>query len=166
MENRVKDYQLLVKQAQKLLTGEEDLIANMSNMVSLIFNSLHKTNGVTYYRFINNELILGPFQGKPACMHIEIGAGVCGTVAKIKKTVIVPNVHEFKGHIACDKSSKSEIVVPVFKENIFWGVLDLDSPEFNIFNEIDQKYLEQIAPFIFGVKTVDEETERKINGKS
>ncbi|WP_141055799.1 GAF domain-containing protein [Liquorilactobacillus hordei] len=150
MGNQEKDYQLLVNQAQRLLEGEKDLIANMSNIVSLIFNSLRKINGVTYYRFINNELVLGPFQGKPACMHIAIGAGVCGTVAKIQKTVIVPNVHDFKGHIACDIASKSEIVVPVFKGNIFWGVLDLDSPEFNTFSEIDQKYLEQIAPLIFG----------------
>ncbi|MDC7952843.1 GAF domain-containing protein [Liquorilactobacillus mali] len=153
MSNTEKNYQLLVQQAQALLEGEEDLIANMSNMVSLIFNSLREINGATYYRFINNELILGPFQGKPACMHIAVGAGVCGTVAKIQETVIVPNVHEFKGHIACDAASKSEIVVPVFNNNTFWGVLDLDSPEFNTFNEIDKKYLEQIAPLIFGAKT-------------
>lgn len=76
-----------------------------------------------------------------------------GTVAKIQETVIVPNVHEFKGHIACDAASKSEIVVPVFNNNTFWGVLDLDSPKFNTFNEIDKKYLEQIAPLIFGAKT-------------
>lgn len=152
MSKKLDNYELLVAQAQSLLDGEEDLIANMSNLVSLIFNGLPNLNGVTYYRFLNHELILGPFQGKLACMHIQVGVGVCGTVAQNLKTEIVPDVHKFAGHIACDSASKSEIVVPVFKDNVFWGVLDLDSPQLNNFDEIDNEYLTKIAPLIFGTR--------------
>ncbi|KIS03592.1 GAF domain-containing protein [Paucilactobacillus wasatchensis] len=152
MTQKKETYELLLLQAQSLLEGEHDVIANMSNLVSLLFHGLPKLNGVTYYRFKNGELILGPFQGKPACMHIPVGTGVCGTVAKTKHTEIVPNVHEFSGHIACDSASKSEIVVPVFQDGEFFGVLDLDSPQFNTFDETDQQYLTQIAPIIFGSK--------------
>lgn len=152
MSNKREQYDLLLLQAQSLLAGENDEIANMSNIVSLIFHSLPDLNGTTYYRFKNNELILGPFQGKPACMHIAVGKGVCGTVAATHETEIVPNVHEFQGHIACDSASKSEIVVPVFKDHEFWGVLDLDSPSFDTFDEIDNEYLSQIAPLIFATE--------------
>lgn len=149
MEKKRENYELLVKQAESLLEGETDVVANMSNLVSLLFHEIPSLNGTTYYRFKNNELILGPFQGKPACMHIAVGKGVCGTVAKTKQTEIVENVHNFPGHIACDSASKSEIVVPVFKDGHFWGVLDLDSPEYSTFDETDGEYLSQIAPLIF-----------------
>lgn len=149
MGKKQENYELLVKQAKSLLEGETDVVANMSNLVSLLFHEIPSLNGTTYYRFKNNELILGPFQGKPACMHIAVGKGVCGTVAKNKRTEIVDNVHEFPGHIACDSASKSEIVVPVFKDDQFWGVLDLDSPEYSTFDETDNEYLSQIAPLIF-----------------
>ncbi|WP_203652203.1 GAF domain-containing protein [Secundilactobacillus yichangensis] len=149
MANKRENYELLVKQAESLLEGETDLVANMSNLVSLVFHELPKLNGTTYYRLKNGELILGPFQGRPACMHIPIGKGVCGTVAKTQKSEIVQNVHDFPGHIACDSASKSEIVVPVFKDGQFWGVLDLDSPEYGTFDEVDEEYLSKIAPLIF-----------------
>ncbi|MGO2300131.1 GAF domain-containing protein [Paucilactobacillus nenjiangensis] len=154
MAEKEQRYQLLLAQAKALLDGETDLVANMSNLASLIFNELPNLNGTSFYRFKNDELILGPFQGKPACMHIAIGSGICGTVAATLRSEIVPNVHNFSGHIACDSASKSEIVVPIFKNEQFWGVLDLDSPEFNTFDEIDENYLKQIAPIIFGVKEI------------
>nr|WP_054757634.1 GAF domain-containing protein [Liquorilactobacillus satsumensis] len=152
MTAKAKNYALLIQQAHSLLAGETDLIANMSNLVALLFHGLPNLNGVAYYRFKEGELILGPFQGKPACMHIQVGrGGVCGTVAQTRKTEIVANVHEFAGHIACDAASKSEIVVPVFKDTKFWGgVLDLDSPAYGTFDEVDKKYLLELAPVIFG----------------
>ncbi|GBG94242.1 GAF domain-containing protein [Ligilactobacillus salitolerans] len=152
MSEKTARYELLKKQAQALLNNEFDLVANMSNLVSLVFNELPRLNGTTFYRYIDGELLLGPFQGKPACMHIAVGNGVCGTVAATKKPEIVPNVHEFEGHIACDSASKSEVVVPIFKDDQFWGVLDLDSPEYDTFDEIDAQYLTEIGPLIFGEK--------------
>lgn len=144
-----EQYKLVIKQAESLLQGEHDLIANMSNLVSLIFHTIPGLNGATCYRFVKGELILGPFQGKPACMHIAVGKGVCGKVAETKHPEIVPDVKKFSGHIACDDASKSEIVIPVFQDSRFWGVLDLDSPDFNHFDQTDRLYLDKIAPLIF-----------------
>ncbi|OYR97782.1 GAF domain-containing protein [Lactobacillus taiwanensis] len=140
------NYQLLVKQAEALVNGESDWIANAANISALLFNTLNDVNFAGVYRYENNELILGPFQGKPACVHIAIGKGVCGTAAKEKQTQIVENVHEFVGHIACDSDSNSEIVVPIFNRNgALWGVFDFDSTKVANFNELDQKYLEEIS---------------------
>lgn len=140
------NYQLLVKQAEALVNGESDWIANAANISALLFNALNDVNFAGVYRYENNELILGPFQGKPACVHIAIGKGVCGTAAKEKQTQIVKNVHEFAGHIACDSDSNSEIVVPIFNRNgALWGVFDFDSTKVAYFNELDQKYLEEIS---------------------
>lgn len=140
------NYQLLLKQAQALVEGENDWIANTANISALLFNSLNNVNFAGVYRYENQELILGPFQGKPACVHIQIGKGVCGTAAKEKQTQIVKNVHEFAGHIACDSDSNSEIVVPIFNRNgALWGVFDFDSTKVANFNELDQKYLEEIS---------------------
>lgn len=97
MSQKTERYELLIQQAKGLLTGEFDLVANMSNLASLIFSELPDLNGTSFYRYQNDELILGPFQGKPACMHIAVGAGVCGTVAETKQSEIVPDVHQFKG---------------------------------------------------------------------
>ncbi|KZU08045.1 GAF domain-containing protein [Lactiplantibacillus plantarum] len=152
MSEKTARYELLKQQARALLTSECDLVANMSNLASLVFNELPQLNGTSFYRFKDNELILGPFQGKPACMHIAVGKGVCGTVAKTQKAEVVPNVHKFSGHIACDSASKSEVVVPVFKNGKFWGVFDLDSPEYNTFDDVDANYLSEIAPIVFGVQ--------------
>ncbi|CCI85150.1 hypothetical protein FC52_GL001147 [Lactobacillus pasteurii DSM 23907 = CRBIP 24.76] len=144
-----EDYKLLVKQVESLLDGESDWIANTANVSALLFDQLSNVNFAGFYRFENGELILGPFQGKPACVHIALGKGVCGTAAQNEATVIVPNVHEFAGHIACDSASNSEIVVPVFKDDKLWGVLDIDSPKLENFAQVDKKYLEQISKLLF-----------------
>lgn len=144
-----KEYPLLEKQAKALMIGEDDWIANTANLSALLFNSLENVNFAGVYRYEKDELILGPFQGKPACIHIPLGKGVCGTAAKNEKTEIVRNVHEFVGHIACDSESNSEIVVPIFKNDKLWGVFDVDSTEIGNFSEEDQKYLERIVSLIF-----------------
>lgn len=144
-----ENYELLVEQAKALVDGETDWIANTANLSALLFNSLSNVNFAGVYRFENGELILGPFQGMPACVHIPVGKGVCGTTAKTQKTQIVKNVHEFAGHIACDSASNSEIVVPIFNQGKLWGVFDFDSTKLANFDEIDKKYLTEIAKAIF-----------------
>ncbi|MDY0991061.1 GAF domain-containing protein [Lactobacillus helveticus] len=144
-----EEYELLVEQAKALVAGESDWIANTANLSALLFNSLNNVNFAGVYRFENGELILGPFQGMPACVHIQMGKGVCGTAAQTEKTQIVPNVHEFQGHIACDSASNSEIVVPIFKDDQLCGVFDFDSTKLDNFDETDKKYLTEIANVIF-----------------
>lgn len=143
------NYKLLVRQAQSLVADESDWIANTANVSALLFNLLDNVNFAGVYRYENGELILGPFQGMPACVHIQMGSGVCGTTAEKQKTQIVENVHKFPGHIACDSASNSEIVVPIFKDGTLWGVFDFDSTEFGNFDELDKKYLEEIAQSLF-----------------
>lgn len=143
--DKLERYQLLLKQAQSLLEDEHDLIANMSNISALLFNNLPDVSYAGFYRYQNNELILGPFQGPVACMHIAIGKGVCGTAAKAKETQIVPDVHKFAGHIACDAATNSEIVIPIMKNEVLIAVLDLDSKVFARFDDIDSEYLTKIA---------------------
>lgn len=143
--DKLERYQLLLKQAQSLLEDEHDLIANMSNISALLFNNLPDVSYAGFYRYQNNELILGPFQGPVACMHIAIGKGVCGTAAKAKETQIVPDVHKFAGHIACDAATNSEIVIPIMKNEALIAVLDLDSKNFARFDDIDAEYLTKIA---------------------
>ncbi len=143
--DKLERYQLLLKQAQSLLEDEHDLIANMSNISALLFNNLPDVSYAGFYRYQNHELILGPFQGPVACMHIAIGKGVCGTAAKTRETQIVPNVHEFAGHIACDAATNSEIVIPIMKNEVLIAVLDLDSKVFARFDDIDAEYLTKIA---------------------
>lgn len=147
--NKIENYQLLVKQAKSLLESEFDLIANMSNISALLFNNLPNVSYAGFYRYQNGELILGPFQGPIACMHIKIGNGVCGTAAKTRQTQIVADVHEFPGHIACDEATNSEIVIPLIQNNSLIAVLDLDSKSFNRFDDIDSTYLTKIAKCIF-----------------
>ena len=142
-------YKLLVEQARALIEGEDDWIANTANLSALLFNSLNDVNFAGVYRYENGELILGPFQGMPACVHIQMGKGVCGTAAQTEQTQIVENVHEFAGHIACDSASNSEIVLPIFKQEKLWGVFDFDSTKLANFDEIDKKYLTEIAKVIF-----------------
>lgn len=146
--NKLKNYQLLLAQAQSLLKNEQDIVAKMSNTSALLYNGLEDVSYAGLYRYQNGELILGPFQGPIACMHIEIGKGVCGTAAATLKTQIVPNVHEFSGHIACDATTNSEIVVPLIKDKKLIAVLDLDSKEFNRFDAIDAEYLAKIVDCI------------------
>ena len=143
--DKLERYQLLLKQAQSLLEDEHDLIANMSNISALLFNNLPDVSYAGFYRYQNHELILGPFQGPVACMHIAIGKGVCGTAAKTRETQIIPNVHEFAGHIACDATTNSEIVIPIMKNEVLIAVLDLDSKVFARFDDIDAEYLTKIA---------------------
>lgn len=143
--DKLERYQLLLKQAQSLLEDEHDLIANMSNISALLFNNLPDVSYAGFYRYQNHELILGPFHGPVACMHIAIGKGVCGTAAKARETQIIPNVHEFAGHIACDAATNSEIVIPIMKNEVLIAVLDLDSKVFARFDDIDAEYLTKIA---------------------
>jgi len=138
-------YGSLAEQLRSLLEGERDFTANAANFASLIFHSLPDLNWAGFYLHRNDELVLGPFQGKPACVRIEIGKGVCGTAAEQRQTILVDNVHEFPGHIACDSESNSEIVIPLINNERLIGVLDLDSPMFGRFDEDDAKGLNELA---------------------
>lgn len=131
---------------------ETDPVANMANMAAVLFNGLENLNWAGFYVRRGEALVLGPFQGKPACVRIPLGKGVCGTAAQTGQTQLVKNVHEFKGHIACDSASNSEIVVPIFKDGHVWGVLDIDSPVLARFDETDKDYLERIVR-LFETKT-------------
>jgi GAF domain-containing protein len=143
--SKTEMYDQLAAQLSSLLAGERDLIANAANFSSLIFYGLPDLNWVGFYFVRNDELLLGPFQGRPACVRIALGQGVCGTAAAKRATTIVPNVHEFAGHIACDAASNSEIVVPLIKSESLIGVLDLDSPLVGRFDDEDAKGLEALA---------------------
>ncbi|WP_066292266.1 GAF domain-containing protein [Bacillus sp. FJAT-29937] len=142
---REENYKLVKKQLAALLEGESNVIANLSNASALLNQFLDRINWVGFYLMENNELVLGPFQGLPACVRIPIGRGVCGTSAKLMETVRVEDVHLFPGHIACDAASQSEIVIPLIKNGQLIGVLDIDSPEKNRFDEVDQKELEDFT---------------------
>lgn len=145
----MKSYYKELNQVLKaLLEGEHDIIANMANAAALLYQYLPDINWSGFYLWKNNELILGPFQGKPACMHIPFGKGVCGTCIKELKTQCVENVHNFPGHIACDSASNSEIVIPMIKNKEIIGVLDIDAPIFARFNETDQHYLEEFVQIL------------------
>ncbi|HKO43428.1 MAG TPA: GAF domain-containing protein [Pyrinomonadaceae bacterium] len=138
-------YSELGTQLSALFEGERDFIANAANFASLLYHSLPDVNWVGFYLLKNNELVLGPFHGQPACVRIALGKGVCGTAAELRQTVVVENVHEFPGHIACDSASNSEIVVPLIKEGQLIGVLDLDSPSLSRFNDGDAEGLNELA---------------------
>ena|SRR5438552_4425509 len=138
-------YDQLAAQLTSLLAGENNLIANAANFSSLIYHSLPDLNWAGFYFEKDGELVLGPFQGRPACVRIKLGQGVCGTAAANCATTIVPNVHEFPGHIACDSASNSEIVIPLLKGKRFVGVFDLDSPKLSRFDEEDAAGLETLA---------------------
>jgi GAF domain-containing protein len=139
------NYSELASQLRSLLDGEQDLIANAANAASLLFHSLPDLNWAGFYFYKDGELVLGPFQGQPACVRIALGKGVCGTAAAQRETVVVPNVHEFPGHIACDSASNSEIVIPLVKDDRLLGVLDLDSPSFGRFDDEDARGLESLS---------------------
>jgi len=140
-------YAELAQQLRALLAGEQDLIANAANMAALLFWSLPGLNWAGFYLVEprSGELLLGPFQGKPACVRIAVGRGVCGTAAARRETVVVPDVHAFPGHIACDSASNSEIVVPVVRDGRLLGVLDLDSPLLARFDDVDARGLERLV---------------------
>src|SRR5689334_7945012 len=142
---KAKLYASLTVQLLSLLKGEHDLIANTANFSALLFNSLPNVNWAGFYFLRGEELVLGPFQGNPACVRIPMGKGVCGVAAEQCETIIVPNVHEFPGHIACDVASNSEIVVPLFDGERLLGVLDLDSPIIGRFDDQDAEGLNELA---------------------
>jgi L-methionine (R)-S-oxide reductase len=138
-------YAQLVRSLTALLEGERDWIANLSNTSALLFAELADINWAGFYLLKDGELVLGPFQGKPACVRIAMGKGVCGTAAQCRESILVPNVHEFEGHIACDTASNSELVVPLTSGFELLGVLDLDSPRLGRFDEEDRRGMEVIA---------------------
>ena len=138
-------YGMLNRQADSLLENETDCIANSANFAALLYDNLDDINWCGFYFLRGEELVLGPFQGKPACVRIVLGKGVCGTAAALRETQVVENVHEFAGHIACDSASSSEIVVPLVHEGYAIGVLDIDSPIYGRFDEEDRAGLEQLA---------------------
>ena len=144
------DYAALASELEALLAGESDLIANAANATSLIYGALPDVNWCGVYFFKEGELVVGPFQGKPACVRIPLGKGVCGTAAALRTTQVVPDVHAFPGHIACDAASRSEIVIPLVKHGNLLGVLDLDSPRLARFDEADRRGLERLAEVFLG----------------
>ncbi|EIM06626.1 putative GAF sensor protein [Planococcus antarcticus DSM 14505] len=143
--SNLEQYTMLSKQLDALLEGENNSIANLSNASALLNQFLERTNWVGFYLMEEGELVLGPFQGLPACVRIPLGKGVCGTAVSDKKTMLVKDVQAFPGHIACDAASRSEIVIPLMKEDQVIGVLDIDSPELSRFTEEDQQGLELFA---------------------
>jgi L-methionine (R)-S-oxide reductase len=142
-------YKLLIKQLKELLNRKDHELSNLSNLTSALNETFSKISWVGFYLYDKEKLYLGPFQGKVACTTIEIGNGVCGTAAAKKETIIVPDVDKFPGHIVCDSDSKSEIVLPIInKDGELFGVLDLDSSEYNSFNDADKIYLQEICKFL------------------
>lgn len=148
-KNKIDNYDLVKKQLQALVHDEKNQIANLSNAAALLNQFLDRINWVGFYLMDNDsELVLGPFQGLPACIRIPIGKGVCGTAAMKKETIRVQDVNQFPGHIACDGASQSEIVIPILKDGTIYGVLDIDSPERNRFDELDQQKLEEFVDLV------------------
>jgi GAF domain-containing protein len=139
------DYKELNAALEGLICGVKHRIANLANASALIYNTLEDINWAGFYLMSDGKLVLGPFQGKPACIEIAVGRGVCGTAVAEEKTQLVPNVHEFPGHIACDGASRSEIVVPIFMNGQIFGVLDIDSPSYSRFDENDKSGLEEFV---------------------
>ncbi|KQS19676.1 hypothetical protein ASF99_07260 [Exiguobacterium sp. Leaf187] len=148
--DRTKQYDMLSKQLDALLMGEDNQVANLSNASALLNQFLDRINWVGFYLTDTeqNQLVLGPFQGLPACVRIPFGRGVCGTSAAEQTTQRIEDVHQFPGHIACDAASNSEIVIPLVKDGQTIGVLDIDSPEFNRFDEVDQAGLEAFCTIL------------------
>lgn len=143
--DRVKDYEFVTKQLDALVADEKDMIANLANAAALLNQFLDHINWVGFYLWKEDQLVLGPFQGLPACIRIPYGKGVCGTAIKEQKTQLVPDVNLFPGHIACDSQSQSEIVIPLIDKDRIIGVLDIDSPIKDRFDETDQYYLEKFS---------------------
>ncbi|MBB6091558.1 GAF domain-containing protein [Povalibacter uvarum] len=141
-------YKQLAGELQSLIAGEPDLIANLANTSALLYHSLPDLNWAGFYLMKGGELVVGPFQGKPACVRIAVGKGVCGTAVARRTTMLVPNVHEFPGHIACDAASNSEIVIPMIVNDAVIGVLDIDSPKLGRFDEEDRAGIERLVEIL------------------
>jgi len=155
IEEKEENYEMLYDSMKALIEDEKDWIANLANVSALLFNHLEKVNWAGFYLMKEGELVLGPFQGKPACIRIEVGSGVCGSAVEDRKTYVVDNVHQFEGHIACDAASNSEIVVPLFYEDQVIGVLDIDSPIKSNFDDVDKKYLEKMVNHLIEASEVE-----------
>ena len=138
-------YEELLRQTRGLLDGERDLVANAANIAALIWQIVPDLNWAGFYFMKGSELVLGPFQGKPACVRIAVGKGVCGTAAARRETMLVKDVHAFPGHISCDSASNSELVVPLVKGDRVFGVLDLDSPLLSRFDDEDRRAFEALV---------------------
>lgn len=152
--NRNVNYDQLVRRLQQLTAAVPYEIANLSNASALLWQALPDINWAGFYKMMDGQLVLYPFQGKTACVRIQVGKGVCGTAVAQDRTQLVPDVHQFPGHIACDSASNSEIVVPIHVGGEIWGVLDIDSPYPERFTEVDQEGLERF------VKALEEVLER------
>lgn len=150
---RQEFYQYLHEAANFMFCYEADWLADLANAAALLYINMQQINWSGFYLYRGGELVLGPFQGKPACVRIELGKGVCGTAAATGETQLVPDVHQFPGHIACDEASQSEIVIPMIKDGRLLGVLDIDSPIKNRFNEEDQAGLEELVAIL--IKYID-----------
>ena len=143
------DYRMLQRQLKSLLEGETHWLANLANTSALLFSELEDLNWVGFYLVEGPELVLGPFQGKTACVRIPLGKGVCGTAAKRREAIVVPNVHDFPGHIACDAASQSEVVLPLITPgDVLEGVLDMDSPLLARFDDDDARELKVIVDIL------------------
>jgi len=146
--NQEDNYKLMAYMAKRILEDDKDETAGLANISAVINGYMDRINWVGFYIIKGGELVLGPFQGLPACIRIQVGKGVCGTAVAEGKTQIVPDVEQFPGHIACDSASKSEIVIPIYKNGQVYGVLDVDSPILNRFGEPENKYLQEICNLI------------------
>jgi GAF domain-containing protein len=149
-------YQQICEQLQELIANETNFIANAANACAMLYHSLPDVSWVGFYLAEGQELVLGPFQGKPACVRIPFGKGVCGTAAAERKTVVVPNVNEFPGHIACDSASQSEIVIPLLNWGSILGVLDIDSASLNRFDDEDAEGLESVVSVFLGSQSTND----------
>jgi L-methionine (R)-S-oxide reductase len=141
-QSKIAVYDQMSAKLRELIADQTDFLANISNFAALVFTTLPDLNWAGFYLLRGTDLVLGPFQGKPACSCIALGDGVCGTAALRRAAVLVPDVHAFPGHIVCDEASQSEIVVPVFKDDHLIGVLDMDSPTIGRFDEVDRDHIE------------------------
>jgi L-methionine (R)-S-oxide reductase len=145
MSSKKEQYTLINTQVTALISNEPDMVANMANIAAVLYNTLEQINWAGFYLLKQEQLVLGPFQGKPACIRIPMGSGVCGTSAASLQTIIVKDVHAFSGHIACDAASNSEIVLPIIVNKELVGVLDIDSPVADRFDEHDRQGLETLV---------------------
>jgi GAF domain-containing protein len=155
-QSKTAVYESLSRELRQLITDQTDFLANISNFAALLFSSLPNLNWAGFYLLRGSDLVLGPFQGKPACSCIAMGDGVCGTAALQRAAVLVPNVHAFPGHIVCDEASQSEMVLPVFKDNRLIGVLDLDSPQLGRFDDSDREQIEALLRILMDGTDVPE----------
>lgn len=153
-QSKEEKYKLLLEQMPHLILRDDHWLSSLSNFVAVLNQVLSDVSWVGFYLVDGRKLVLGPFQGKLACTQIQFGKGVCGKVAETLMTEIVPDVHKFPGHIACDSESNSEIVIPIIKDSVLIGVLDLDSTSFNTFDEIDKLYLEQLVDILIQNLTI------------